>query len=149
MRRSGGSYFVLTVVAVVVYPDDRELVTGFNAAGLEGEERVLRDRRVELTFDHWLAIQVDRETLDEVHREYLPLVILALPGFHRMLHQNANVANFTLVLDTDFDLFSHVQPPQPPSVTLISRKATWILPSADLATARIRVVSASLSCALT
>jgi len=42
-----------------------------------------------------------------MHRQGLPLVILALPGFHRVLHQDADVRHVALDLGANFDLFPH------------------------------------------
>ena len=48
----------------------------------------------------------------------------ALPGFHRVLHQDADFGHLALKLGANLDRLGHAYPPHPPSVTLISRKAT-------------------------
>src|SRR5258708_29547116 len=77
-------------VALVVEPGDFDLVALGAALETEGEHRVARYRLADLRVDHGLAVQLDGEILDEMHRHQLAVGVLALPGLHRVRHQHAH-----------------------------------------------------------
>src|SRR4030095_13439578 len=80
--RSTDDRFVASLLAAAVDPRDLDLLAFGAALELEGEKRILGDRRTPLRGQHGLAAVGCRDGLDEPRWNDLSLRVLALPGLN-------------------------------------------------------------------
>src|SRR5664279_445398 len=123
LQALGDGRFVGALVAAVVDPCDLHLVALGAALELERQERVLRHRRTPLRGQHGLAVPSRRHVLDVPRRDGLALRVLALAGFHLVVHQHLHLRRVADDVGANSHRICHCSlpyPPQPPSVTFTS-----------------------------
>src|SRR5437868_6862494 len=89
--RSGNGGFVGPLVAAVIDPGHGHFLALGAALELEVQERVLGHGRAEVGPEYFLALVLRRHGLDMPGRNDLAGRILALAGFHVVLHQDLHV----------------------------------------------------------
>src|SRR5665213_1146644 len=147
--RSRDRRFVGALLAAVVDPCDDDLVALVATLEAERQERIFGNGRAPLRGQHRPARAGDVDALDEPGGDHLALRVLALAGFHLVAHQNLDFRRVAQLVGANLHRIWHgwtlslvndserrrrgarwrlparaYQPPQPPSVTLISLDAT-------------------------
>src|ERR1700722_5204895 len=126
-------------LALVVDPAYLQIVALVGALECEFDVRVLGDSCPPIGNENRPAVMFEREFLDEMRRDECALVILYEAGIHRMLDQRLHFSRLAIYDRTHADTRCHVQPPQPPTVTLTSLVALKSLPPDSTITVTVLV----------
>src|SRR6202041_3798751 len=115
-------------LALVVDPAYLQIVALVGALECEFDVRVLGDSCPPICNENRPAVMFERQFLDEMRRDECALVILDEAGIHRMLDQRLHFSRLAVCDRAHANARCHVQPPQPPTVTLTSLVALKSLP---------------------